>query len=121
MPTMVVLRPKGTHNPRFLQKELHLPALRTRRKNQIQNMANIIPFTTSNALAFLTLTQLNKTSKLNNLKNYLNPPPHQKPRMLSDRHTAPLTASSNNNDQPPATAPHRGYKQPSRQPENHPN
>ena len=56
MPTMVVLRPKGTHNPRFLQKELHLPALRTRRKNQIQNMANIIPFIISNALAFLTLT-----------------------------------------------------------------
>ena len=75
MPTMVVLRPKGTHNPRFLQKELHLPALRTRRKNQIQNMANIIPFTTSNALAFLTLTQLDKTRKLNNLKNYLKPPP----------------------------------------------
>jgi hypothetical protein len=38
-------------------------------------MANIIPFTTSNALAFLTLTQLDKTRKLNNLKNYLKPPP----------------------------------------------
>jgi hypothetical protein len=54
-----------------------MPALRTHRKDPIQNMTSIILFITGSALTFLTLAWLDKTGKLNSLKNYLKKyPPH---------------------------------------------
>ena len=77
MPPMVVIRPNGNNTTTPPQNKNNLPPLRAHRKKHTQNMTNIIMFITGSALTYLTLTKLDKTGKLDNLKNYLRKhPPH---------------------------------------------
>ena len=77
MPPMVVIRPNGTNPPPPHQNKLHMPTLQTHRKDHTQNMTNIIYLLAGSALTFLTLAKLDKTGKLEDLKNYLRKyPPH---------------------------------------------